>query len=362
MLAVFGRWLPLAVILAAVALGFFLESVVLRAFYAWAKRRHLTTWRVVVDAVRGVAVLWSAAAGIYVALLLFPLPANGERFAKGSLVVLVIWSVTVVAARVGVRLVKNFNESSQAVDKTASLFTTLTSIAVYAIGAMVVLRYLGINLGPVLTALGVGGLAVALALRDTLSNFFSGLQIIASRQVRVGDFIRLESGREGYVTDITWLHTTVREPSNSLIVVPNEKIASAAFTNLSLPSDLTTVGADVNLAYGNDLALVEAITLEVAGSVQADYAAGSPAPSVRFRSADDRGLTMTTFLRLREYGDQLLVVHEFYKRLFMRYQQEGVALAHVPWASTDAEPPDPDAAADTLMRYAKGKISPKLAP
>ena len=356
--ALFGRWAPLALVFAAVVIGFILERGVVAVFYRRAKRLGWTLWTLVLEAIRGVVVLLSAAAGIYAALLLFPLRANQELVANRALVVLVIGSVTVIAARVGVRLVENYNSSRQTEEKNASLFTTLTSSVIYAIGILIALQYLGISIAPILTALGVGGLAVALSLRDTLANFFSGLQILASRQVRVGDFIRLESGREGYVTDITWLHTTIRELSNSLIVVPNEKIAAAAFTNLSLPSELTTVSADVNLAYGNDLNLVEALTLEVARSVQADYSSEAPPPAVRYKTAGEGGLTLMALLRVREYNDNLLVIHEFYKRLFIRYQQEGIALAHVPWATVDVESSDPDVAAAALMRYAKGKIAP----
>jgi small-conductance mechanosensitive channel len=336
--ALLGGWAPLALILAAVVGGCILDFVVLRALYRRAQHRKWTVWIAVLEALQGVVVLWSAAAGIFVALLLFPLRADEEFAANRALVVLVIWSVTVVAARVGVRLVKNYNESRQTVAKTASLFTTLTSIGVYVTGALIVFQYLGVSIAPILAALGVGGLAVALALRDTLANFFSGLQIIASRRLRVGDFVQLENGREGFVTDITWLHTTIREPINNLVVIPNERIASATFTNLSLPTEQTQMSANVKLAYGNDLARVEALTLEVAFAVKDEFAPETPPPVVRLMSADDTGLTLAVLLHVRRYADHIRVRHEFYKRLLVRYEQEGIRLAHVPWASGNAEP------------------------
>ena len=335
--ALLGRWAPLAVILGAAAGGVLIESVILRAFYRKAKRRQWTVLEVALEATRGIVVLLSAAIGIFAALVLFPLRSNEEFVANRALVVLIIWSVTVFAARVAVRLVENYNESQQHMEKTASLFTTLTGIGVYSTGVLVVLRYLGLSITPILGALGVGGLAVALALRDTLANFFSGLQLVASRRIRVGDFVRIDSGREGVVHDITWLHTTIREPNNSLVIVPNEKIAEAAFTNFSLPSDRTLVSAGVNLAYGTDLSLAETLAFEVAVSVERDFAPGAPPPSIRFTSAQESGLTLTAFLHVHQYGDHLEVRHEFYKRLLSRYEREGISVARQPWASAKTE-------------------------
>jgi len=312
-------WAPLVLIVAAVVAGIFLERVVVRRLYERAKRHEWTVWKLIFEAIRGVTVLVSAAAGIYFALLLFPLRADEELVANRALAVIVIWSVTVVVARVAVQLVSIYSQARAHIAKTASLFTTITSAGVYATGALVALQYLGISITPILTALGVGGLAVALALRDTLANFFSGLQIVAAGRLRVGDFVRLESGREGFVTDITWLHTMIRDPSNALIVVPNEKLASVAFTNLSLPSAQTLVEVSVNVAYDNDMALVEAQTREVAVGVAEQYAPRSSSAAVYFTNSSEIGVTLSVVFHVARPKDLQPARHEFYKRLFERY-------------------------------------------
>jgi len=335
MLESLGSWAPLAVVAVALICGAVLEWIVIPAIYGRAKRGEWNAAAVVLEAIRGVVVLWSAAVGIYLALLFFPLRSNEEAAASRTLVVILIWSVTVVVARIAVLLVKRYNATHKSVAKTASLFATLTGIGIYGIGALVALQYLGISITPILTALGVGGLAVALALRETLTNFFSGLQIIASDHLHVGDFIRLESGREGFVTDITWLHTTIRDTTDALIVVPNEEISSDAFTNLSLPTEQKQVTAVVNVAYGNDLERVEAVTLEVADTMKDEFSPTAPSPIVRFTNAKDTGLEMTLLFHVRRYGDQGRLRHDLYKRLFARYAQEGIAIAHRPWAAAD---------------------------
>ena len=87
--------------------------------------------------------------------------------------------------------------------RSASILGVVTRASIFLVGSLVVLHDLGISITPMLTALGVGGLAVALALQDTLTNLFAGIQLLASRQLNVGDFVKLESGEEGHLVDIT---------------------------------------------------------------------------------------------------------------------------------------------------------------
>jgi small-conductance mechanosensitive channel len=330
-------WAPLVVFIAAVIVGLLLERFVVRALYDRAKRNGWIAWQLLFESIRGVVLLLCAALGIYVDLLLFPFRSDQERSANRALIVIVIWAVTVVAARVAVRLVGGLTGEGEASAKKASLFKTVISAVLYVVGALVVLQYLGINIGPMLTALGVGGLAVGLALRDTLANFFSGLVIIASRRLRVGDYIRLEDGREGFVSDITWLQTVIRDETNALIVVPNERLATGTYTNLSLPIEQTRAQVTVNVAYGNDPALVESETREVAASVSEEFAPRAAAPVVRFMNANEIGLTVAVLVNVARPWELPRARHELYKRLLDRYRQRGIVVASQPWAAKNEE-------------------------
>lgn len=104
-----------------------------------------------------------------------------------------------------------------------------------AFGTMMVLENLGISLTAVWTTLGVGSVAIALALQDTLSSFFAGVYLRLDHPVRLGDYIKLESGEEGFVVERGWRSTRIKALSNNTIVVPNAKLASAIVTNFSLP-------------------------------------------------------------------------------------------------------------------------------
>jgi small-conductance mechanosensitive channel len=234
--------------------------------------------------------------------------------------------VTLSAARVVAGLVRSVTQSRSGVAGSATIFVNITRVLVLAIGFLVVLQTLGISIAPLLTALGVGGLAVALALQDTLANLFAGIHILASRTVQPGDYIRLSSGEEGYVEDINWRQTTVRALSNNLIVIPNGELAKANMTNFMRPEQQLTILVQAGVAYDSDLEHVERVTLEVAGEVMTDISGAVPdhEPAVRFHTFGDSRINFTVILGVGEFSDQYRIKHEFIKRLHRRYREEGI--------------------------------------
>jgi small-conductance mechanosensitive channel len=183
-----------------------------------------------------------------------------------------------------------------------------------------------------LAALGVGGLAVALALQEPLSNLFAGLFVSIGRQIRIGDYVRLDSGVEGHIQDFNWNSTRIQSLGGNLIVVPNAKVSQAVVTNYSLPTRDVGVGVDITVDFANDLTKVELITMEVAREVMRDVPGGMPEfePAVRLSAFTDMGVRFSTGLRARDFPDQALVRHEFLKRLLKRYQHESVVLPRYP--------------------------------
>ena len=110
---------------------------------------------------------------------------------------------------------------------STTMFTNFVYIIVWGIGLMIILDSLNIAITPILTALGVGGLAISLALKDTLSDVFSGLHILLSGKVQPGDFAELDSGERGYISNITWRNTTMLERTNNIINIPNSRLSTA---------------------------------------------------------------------------------------------------------------------------------------
>ena len=209
-----------------------------------------------------------------------------------------------------------------------TIFKNLSKIFILLIGVLIILQTLGISITPILTTLGIGGLAVALALQDTLSNLFSGLHLVATKKIRVGDYIKLETGEEGYVVDITWRNTIIRQLPNNLIIIPNSKLSQSIVTNFYLPEKVLSVLIDVGVSYDSDLEKVERVTLEVAREVMREVEGGVPEfePFLRFHTFDDFSINFTVILRAKEFVDQYRVKHEFIKRLKKRYDKEGIEI------------------------------------
>ncbi len=213
-------------------------------------------------------------------------------------------------------------------EKVSSLFHILIRILVYIVGAVVISDFLGYDIKAMLTALGVGGLAVALALQDTLGNLFAGMQILASKQLKPGDYIKLEENVEGYVLDINWRNTTIRTLLENIIIVPNSKISSSITTNYFTLQKNFYFKISVGVHYDSDLEFVEKITLEVAKEVLSKFpnVPQNFTPRVRFYEFADSSINFKVWLATDLYENQIIIQHQFIKDLQAKYNKEGIVI------------------------------------
>lgn len=319
---------PLAWVLGGLCAGIIFEKIVLSRLRKFAKRTRWEGDEVILSSIRGMAILWFAAAGVYGAVLNTSLSPEILGMIKKVLHVVVIISATLVISKIVVGLVSMYAGREKEVLRSTAIFTSITRLVFLIIGGLIILQTFGISITPLLTALGVGGLAIALALEPTLSNLFSGIQILLSRQVRPGDYIKLDSGEEGYVIDVTWRNTRIQALSNNMTIVPNAKLASSNVVNYNLPEKVMSVLVQVGVSYSSDLERVEKVTLEVARQVIEELAGGYEAyePLIRYHTFDDSSINFTVIMRVREFVDQYLAKHEFIKKLHRRYNEEGIEI------------------------------------
>ena len=296
------------------------------------KRRSVpTAWGgndIVIHAVHHVALVWPAVAGAFAAIAVLPLEPAFANGLRRTLATILILSATFVAARLAADVIRLFARRTDQSMRSSSIFVNLARIVIGLLGFLILLQSFGVSITPLLTALGVGGLAVALALQDTLSNFFAGLQIIATKKVKPGDFVRLETGEEGYINDIDWRHTSIRQLPSNMVLVPNAKLINSVITNYHYPDPEMSVLIDVGVSYGSDLQHVERVTVDVAQDVLRENAGGVTTvdPFVRFHTFNDSSIDFTVILRVREFTEQYLVKHEFVKRLYRRFEAEGIVI------------------------------------
>ena len=327
--------IPAALVALGAALGLAAERLILPRWSQRAASGGRTSEEIFISSLRGITLVWSIAAGAYAAALALSLPPTTLTRVEHLLLVVVIPSVTVVFARIASAFVSSYSHDvyrrrGNSALPSPSIVTNLTKLLIFAMGGLVILQSLGIAITPILTALGVGGLAVALALQDTLSNLFSGLYIIAARDIKPGDYIRLNSGEEGFIVDINWRNTKLRDLSN-VIVVPNAKLAAANITNYEQPDKEVLVPVQLGVAYENDLDHVERVALEVARETMRDTpgAVATFDPFFRYSSFEESSISFRTVLRAQTNADQFRVRHEFVKRLHERFRRDGIAFRSV---------------------------------
>jgi small-conductance mechanosensitive channel len=196
------------------------------------------------------------------------------------------------------------------------------------IGLLIFLDSIGVSITPILASLGVGSLAVALALQDTLANLFAGVYMVADKPIEPGHMVRLETGEEGTIVKIGLRNTWIRTLPNNMVIVPNTKLASSTLINYSLLDPETAVLVNLGVRYGSDLEQVERVTLEVARETQRAVpgAVAGFEPQVRFHTFAESSIGLTVVLRAREFAATHAVRHDFVKRLHARYDREGIVI------------------------------------
>jgi small-conductance mechanosensitive channel len=322
--------LPLAVLLLVLVFGFVLRNFLFKRLTHWAQNTKHNLDDIVISAIKGPFIIWFLMLGIYIALQFPKLPENTVHIAGKALLVLGLFSATLVLANISSSIISVYSGKWEAALPGTSLMKTISRIVIFGIGIMIILNALGISITPILATLGVGGLAVALALQDTLSNLFAGFHIVTNRIVQVGDYIKLDSGEEGYVIDINWRTTKVRMLANNIVLIPNAKLTQVNVTNYYLPDKALAVLVNVGVHYNSDLQQVERVTCEVGKEVMREVVGGVPEfdPFIRYNTFGDSSIGFTVILRGKEYVDQYLIKHEFVKRLHQRYAKEGIVIPY----------------------------------
>ena len=307
--------------------GIIFKRYVYKILLKWTEKTKFRADDIVLGSLRGYIVFWFALCGVYFSSpLLFS--QNAITRTNQIIAILFILSVSVVLSRIVAGLIRIYAQRFQTTIAVSGLTQSISRGAILIIGFLMVLNSLGISITPILTTLGIGGLAVALALQDTLSNLFSGFHIILAKQIQIGDYIQLETGQEGYVEDINWRTTKIRMLPNNIILIPNSKFSQVIVTNFYLPKKEMTILVDVGVHYESDLEEVEKITLKVAKQVLKDVEGAVPEfePFVRFHTFGDFSINCTVYLRAKEFFDQYRLKHEFIKRLHREFKEKSIVI------------------------------------
>lgn len=268
-------------------------------------------------------------AGVYVALL--QVDQVSDYVARYSSIFDAVTAVVVLVAITSIINLAIQWYIGNGADKKSqlSMFRKLAVLIVWIIGAVQILSMMGVKVTALVASLGIAGLAVGLALQDTIANLFAGFYLVVDRTVRLGDYIKLDSGQEGFVETVGWRNTQIRLGSNNLALIPNAKLIQSVITNMTLPNPALSVYTYAGVSYNSDLERVEKIALEAANEVLHKFPGGDMAfaPVLRFKEFVDTGVTFVVIFRAVEVDAQYILQHEYIKALHTVFKQQNIEIS-----------------------------------
>lgn len=322
-------FISLSVAIFTTAVLFVVRCIAFRLLHRLAEKTETKIDAIIIESLKTPSIYWCIAIGLYISVAISELPERYAFYLTKAINVLVIISITIATADFVGKAFRAYVRKLALAIPTTGLAYGILKGTILVIGFLIILTILGISITPLITALGVVGLAVALALQDTLANLFAGIHILIEKSIRVGDFIRLETGQEGYVEDITWRTTRIRMLPNNMVIIPNSKIAQSLLINYYLPEKRMSLLIPIGVSYSSDPEKVERILIEEAKKAVGEIPGllGEPEPFVRFIPGfGESSLDFTLICQVKEFVDQYLVQHELRKRIFNRFKEEEIEI------------------------------------
>ena len=228
------------------------------------------------------------------------------------------WYITAIAARTDIG-VEN---------KLIPPVRRVLPLVIYAVGLLVALDTLDVAISPLLAGFGIGGLAVALAVQPTLSNFFAGTYLVTEGELNEGDFIELEGGPSGFVVDVGWRSTKVRSRFNNLVIIPNSKMVDSILTNYYSPTPAMNVIVTCGVSYDSDLAHVERVVLEVTQETidESPLAVKDIEPFFSFSEFGDSNIDFFVFIQANDRTGTFILKSQIIKKIHARFEKEGIEI------------------------------------
>ncbi len=313
-------------VMGSLAVGFVLNRII----HYWTKKLANTWGELPFSLLEALPVPLLLLGSIYTGLELLPLPHRFERAGSKLIFALTIVVVFLFPAKVLVIFLRRVGKRNPGMERVTNPAIMVVRALFAILAVVIVLENLGISLTGIWTTLGVGSVAVALALQETLSNLFAGLYLLADRPVSPGDYIKLDSGSEGYVIHISWRSTSMRTLSNNIVFVPNSIMAKAVIINYSLPELRFSFSIPVRVVYGTDPGKVEKALLDVtqeAAQARLDGLLMDPPPSVSLIPGfGESSLDFSLNLNVRRFVDQYSVQSELRKRILARFAKDDIRM------------------------------------
>ncbi|MBL6719713.1 MAG: mechanosensitive ion channel family protein [Candidatus Marinimicrobia bacterium] len=319
---------PIITIFLGIVLGLFFKKFLVSRLKSLSEKNNWQSDDVVIDAIDSVIVFWFFLAFSSMAIGNADLPGPEDIYQKIISAFLII-SISFTGSKVVLGLLDIWSQTNKSLPSTG-IFKGLTNFVIFSIGILFILQSFGISITPLITALGVGGLAVSLALKDTLSDLFGGINILLSKTMQEGDYVQLDNGYQGYVENIGWRFTTIRERANNMISIPNSVLSGSISKNFTSKDAAFRVPIQVGVSYDSDLDHVERVALDVAMDLykNLDEVSKSYEPVIRFREFADSSINFFIYFQGNNFGDHNVILNAYIKALHKRFKEEKIDIPY----------------------------------
>jgi small-conductance mechanosensitive channel len=318
---------PLFIILIGIVSGIFFKKYIFGKIKTLTKN---TSWKgddIAINAINSVLVFWFFLGSLSFAIKNSVLSESYALLASNIVSAFLVISISFTLSKIIIGLLDLWSSSNSSVPSTG-IFKGLVNFSIFSLAIIYILQSFNVSIAPLITALGVGGLAVSLAMKDTLADLFGGLNLLISQTMKEGDYIELDNGHQGYIQNIGWRFTTLKERSNNIISIPNSVLSGSISKNYTKEDASFRVPIQIGVSYDSDLSHVEKVTLEVAKEIYSklDCVDKSYDPTIRFREFGDSSINFFIYFQGKAFGDHNEILNEFIKRLHVRYKEENIEI------------------------------------
>lgn len=228
------------------------------------------------------------------------------------------WYVQIIAA----------STTTQLDDRLIPPLRRVMPLLMYSIGGLTALAAVNIPITPILAGFGIGGLAVALAVRPTLANFVSGTYVVTEGEIQVGHYIQIHGGPAGYVKEVGWRSSKIQTMYNNLVIIPNSRMVDSIITNYNSPDPAIDVLVYCGVSYDSDLQRVEEVARATAQDVvdASEHAVKGEEPWFGFEEFGDSNISFWIFIRAKDRLGSFHLTSELVKTIHSRFTQEGIEI------------------------------------
>ncbi|HYM20041.1 MAG TPA: mechanosensitive ion channel family protein [Candidatus Kapabacteria bacterium] len=316
-------------IVSAIVIGFVAERYLLKILVRRSETHGWRFFEIVLRALGGLIITMLVLITIRNVVELFPITEGKEETAYKVIKIIWIIAVTLFLTRIAVAVLHRVlaRASNKGAHGATTILVNIVKVVVAVLGLFWIFHTLGIAITPILTALGVGGLAVALALQDTLTNLFAGIYILSSDQMQIDQPVKLTTGEEGVIHDISWRTTTLRTAGGNLIVIPNSKFAQSTLTNFSLPERTSAIIIPLIVKPIGDLDRIERVALTaVSGVLAGDKRWEHCECTVQFTEQTENGLRVQVIIKPVLFDEQADLKHRSLKEILRSFRENNIEL------------------------------------